>query len=211
MKRVEAISKELEPATVLGKNIENPLERFGEYFHEGEIHNISPDKIPAEVMEYFERKSRQFIDAKDYKPNNFGAFYVVHYADGGKTFIAEQIKTYDTNHDTESLAYLVDVDGETQLGHGELRMNISNPEKFFKDKPFVGYTKTEKTSRRKGFGRRRLLVMNAFSQMRYKLPLYSGTLIEDRAKSVWESLVKEDLAQRIREGRRRRYVFNRNH
>jgi len=192
------------------------LIKFKEYFPSGDIEEISSEDIPDFVMELFERKSQQFIDLKDYKPGDFERFFLIKHSDGSKTYIAQQTKTYSTNKDTEMLVYFVDSLDEEVFGYSELRFNISNPSEYFKDKPFVGYTETYginkntgKTNRKKGLGTRRLLVMNAFSNAFYALPLYSDTLTEEEnAKPIWEKLMQQGKAKKIKEGENNRYVFS---
>jgi len=165
-------------------------------------------QIPNQVMEWFEGRSSLLIDPRNYLQGNFSAFYVINHQSGDRTFAARQTKTYDTNGDTEELVYLIDVDSDgIEEGHGEIRMNISNDDPYFKNKPFVGYTETEGGFRRQGLGTRRLLMMNTFTQMLYDLPLHSDTLIADDARRLWERLAVEGKAIKYPEGQNERFRF----
>lgn len=165
-------------------------------------------QIPNPVMEWFEGRSALQIHPRDYRRGNFSAFYVIYHQSGDRTFAAKQTKTYDTNGDTEELVYLIDLDSNgKEEGHGEIRMNVSNDDPYFKNKPFVGYTATEDGFRRQGLGTRRLLIMNTFTQILYDLPLHSDTLITDDARRLWERLVAEGKAIKYQEGKNERFRF----
>lgn len=159
-------------------------------------------------MEWFESRSTLLIHPQDYKRGNFSAFYVIDHQSGDRTFAARQIKTYDTNGETEELVYILDLDNEeNEKGHAELRMNISNNDPYFKNKPFVGYTETEDDFRKQGLGARRLLIMNVFAKILYVLPLHSDTLISAEASSLWKRLVEEGKATTYLEGEHERFRF----
>lgn len=177
---------------------EELLMKFKEYFPQGDIREITQENIPDFVRELFERKSQQFVDIKDYRPRNFQRFFLITHSDNSKTYVAQQTKTYNTNKNTEILSYFVDSSDEEVLGYSELRFNISNRSEYFQDKPFVGYTNTEQKYRKKGLGTRRLLMMNAFSKALYSLPLYSDTLVSGDAKPVWEKLVDQGKAKKLK-------------
>ncbi len=147
------------------------------------------------------------MNMENYKPDNFESLFEVDNIDGSKSYIAEQTKTYDTNKDTEKLTYIFDLHGDIVSGHSELRYNISNKSKYFKNKPFIGFNDTEREFQRKGLGWRRMRLMNAFAQMRYGAPLYSDTLMSEQAEGLWQKLVKEGKAKKIKEGKVHRYVL----
>ncbi len=172
------------------------------------IDELVQSQIPDKVMTWFEDRSAMLIDPRNYKTGNFTAFYIIHHRSGDITYAARQMKTYDTNGDTEDLVHLIDIDSNgNEEGQAEIRNNISNSNPYFKDKPFVGYTMTTEGLRNKGLGTRRLLIMNTFSKMLYGFPLHSDTLISEGAKRLWERLVKEDKATKYLEGKNDRYRF----
>lgn len=178
---------------------------FMELFPEGEITEIKESLVPKVVLDIFERKSGELISKEKYRPGNFEHYFIIKHSSGDRTYLAQQTKTYDTNKDTERLTYFVDMRGEEIVGRSELRSNISHPDPYFIDKPFVGNTRTEERFRKQGLGRRRLLAMNAYSEAMYRLPLYSDTL--NRETSIWEVLVQEGLARKFKEGKNMRYCF----
>jgi hypothetical protein len=182
---------------------------FNKYFPSGQIEMINVDKIPSVVNDYFEFKSEQLIDPKDYKPGNFNMFFLIKHVSGEFTYGAQQTKTYDHKKgSTEILVHLVDIDqfGNKQ-GDGEIRNNISDNHTYFKNKPFAGWTKTEENFTERGLGLRRFLMMNALSQMLYSLPLHSDTIILDKAKRILEKLLANGKVEKYKEGERDRYVF----
>ena len=181
---------------------------FKQHFPIGEIQPIDLAQIPKVAVDFFESKSGTLINRSDYRPSNFEACFVVDHQEGGKTFLAQQTKTYSTHGATEALTYLVDIDSDGNIaGFGELRLNLSDSRNYFKDKPFVGYTQTERTFQRRGLGTRRLRLMNAISNMLYSLPLHSDTLLGQESRGVWEKLVRAGLARKYKQGKHDRFSF----
>ena len=88
-------------------------ETFRMHFPSAQVDTIAIDNIPAEIVSLFESKSRLYLNTDHYTPRNFTQCYVVFHDDGSKTYLARQTKTYDTNHETEELTYLVDTDQQT--------------------------------------------------------------------------------------------------
>lgn len=166
------------------------------------------DQIPTKVMDWFEGRSAMSVRPGDYKTGNFIEFYIIHHQSGDTTYIARQKKTYDTSGDTEDLVHLIDLDSNgNEEGHAEIRNNITNPSPYFRDKPFVGYTKTEDMFRNRGLATRRLLIMNQITRMFYGLELHSDTLITKEARGLWERLVGEGKAIKYKEGELDRFKF----
>jgi hypothetical protein len=180
---------------------------FERFFPDGKIRAVKADQVPEEAMAFFERSSSLYINFQDYKRGNFSSFFVIEYADNLKTFLAQQTKTY-WNGDMEELTHLIDLSREmSKIGHGEIRMALHNRRKYFRNKPFVGYTETNSDMQGQGLGTRRLLVMNALCQMFYGLPLNSSTLVSELAKRRWERLATEGKARMYMEGKKQRFVF----
>src|SRR4030042_2157230 len=181
---------------------------FNKYFPDGKISEVSVEIIPRGAMKYFEGKSSQFISPDKYKPGNFEKFFLIQHADGSKTYLAQQTKTYDTSRTTEKLTYFIDIREEEVVGRSELRHCVNwnkGSQKYFKDKPFVGYTSTKEGMQRTGLGTRRLFMMNAYSLMDYGLPLHSDTLMSPEAEILWEKLAERGMAIKFKEGERDRY------
>lgn len=187
--------------------------KFREFFPDGNITATDLDSVPTEVKRRLENYSQSFILPEEYRPNNFDATFVVEYPNGDKSYIAEQTKTYKTlienepGSETEKLSYIFDTRGEGISGHAELRYNISNKSKYFKNKPFVGYNDTEREFQRSGLGWRRIRLMNALARTKYDAPLYSDTLMSEQAEGLWQKLVKEGKVKKIKEGKVYRYVL----
>jgi hypothetical protein len=182
------------------------LMKFDNFFKEGNVKELHIEDLPEDVLKFFESNSAKFILPEDYKPEDFKRFLLVNHENGDQTYIANQTKEY-YNKSVEDLSYLVDYRGEDNLGHAELRYNPLSNSEYFKDKPFVGYTVTEEKYQKKGLGRRRLFLMNALAETLYNNPVYSDTIITDEAKNLWEKLVQENLAKKIKEGDKDRYVI----
>jgi|SRR3989344_2118918 len=181
-------------------------EKFKDNFPDGEINEISSEQITDNAMDFFERKSSMYIHPKNYKPGNFRSFYEIRHGDESKTYVAEQIKTYDSG-EQEINTYFVDIYNDEIAGYSELRLGITNEREYFKNKPFVGFTKTYSKFGKRNLAERRLYMMNAFSKMRYDFPIYSDTVMTDRPKEMWERLVSERKAKKIKEGEKDRYVL----
>ncbi len=183
-------------------------EIFTQHFPTGEIQPIDLAQIPKEAVDYLGIRSRALINRSDYRPSNFDASFVVDHHEGGRTFITQQTKTYRTNGATKALTYFVDINEEGKVtGFGELRLSLTDPRDYFKNKPFVGYTQTERAFQRKGLGTRRLRLMNAISNMLYSLPLHSDTLLSKESGGVWERLVRKGKARKYKQGKEDRYSF----
>lgn len=183
-------------------------ECFCNYFPYGHITMLTTDLIPKTAMHFFERMSAMFILPEKYKKGNFNSFFVIFHDDGSRTYLATQDKTY-WNKQAENLVYFADITQSGLLvGNGEMRNSTTKKSDYFKDKPFVGSTNTKENVRRNGLGTRRLLMMNAVSQMLYGLSLNSSTTIIDNAEiRIWERLTTNGAAREYSEGKMRRFVF----
>lgn len=121
--------------------------------------------------------------------------------DGDYSWLAQHDKTYDEYSEAvESNTYVFDTNPDNEItGVGEIRFARSSDDPYFKDKLFVGWTKTELGFERQGLGRRRLLVMNMVSHALYGCALHSDTLLSEPAQRLWEGLVDESAASRYNE------------
>lgn len=132
---------------------------------------------------------------------------------GATTYLGEHEKLLAIG-DTERTTYLVDLtnDERQTIGHGEMRFNTSSNTDYFKDKPFVGYTRTydkrpDRDFSHRGYGRRRLHALNLAAQTLYNLPLHSDTLRSPAATRLWEKLVADGLAEMYMQDWHARYKF----
>lgn len=183
---------------------------FNEYFLDGKIDEINYEEVPEIVMQHFESKSSQFILPEDYKPKDFEKFFVITNAANEKTFLAQQTKKYSRINNTERLTYFAELRDEEIVSRAVLRFNIKHDKKdeeYFKNKPFVGGIKVEEGNLREGLATDMLLKINAYSQMLYKLPAYSDTLISKEAKPLLEKFTSQGKAKKFKEGEHDRYVM----
>lgn len=171
---------------------------------------VSYDELPSEVVKKIEGRSSMFIHPREYSERNFDMFAKHVHDNGDISYFCEQYKTYSQGN-TEQLTYIVDIrksdENELRTGYLEIRYGLEDESGYFKDKPFVGITRTEEGFMRNGLARRRLIMANEYTMMKYKQPLYSDTLISDSAARVWERLVTEGLAEAVDEGAQRRFRF----
>lgn len=193
------------PERIPTERPETAPDDFSRFFPDGQLMTIERSAIPARVKQKFEGKSRLFIPDSEYRPENFEKYMAIHHRNGDITYVAQQTKTDSNDESTEQLTYFIETRNGEIIGHAEIRNHTSDPQPYFKDKPFVGYTYTEEPFRTQGLGTRRLLQMNAFTQAEYHLPLYSSTLNSE--ENLWDHLVVKGLARAFREGKHRRYVF----
>jgi len=169
---------------------------FNEYFPDGKIKELRPEEIPEDVMIYFELKSSELLMPEEYKPKNFEKFFVVTHPDNKQTFLAQQTKEYSKKILIEKVTYFADFENEKIMSRAELVFNTrcdKKYEKFFKNKPFVGWISTPRDVRKTGMAKRIILMMNAYSQAAYNLPLYSDTNFTDSGREFTEKLFPRNL------------------
>lgn len=170
---------------------------------------ITPADVPQHVMQHFE-KSASLVHPDDYKTGNFEEFQLYHHPDGTETYLARQIKMYDTG-DEDELTYFVDIENDNIIGCSTLRFNVNsnNPEtqKYFRNKPFVDWTWTDANHIKRNLATRRLYLMNQVALQKYGFPLYSGTNLSPEAQIVWEKLVAQTKAKKFDEDGHNRYTL----
>jgi len=184
------------------------LNRINNFFPEGKTTEININDLPVDVLNFFEGYSKRFILPEEYVPGNFKKLFLADHENGDKTYIANQTKIYTEGDDGgggEDLSYLVDYRANEIIGHSELRFKGSSGNKYYQDKPFIGFTDTEEKHRKSGLGKRRLYLMNALAKSFYGHSVYSDTLVSEEARLLWEKLVLENKAQKIKEGDKDRY------
>ena len=198
----------VEPTAKAEAEPTDPAAVFNEFFPAGEIKEAKLADLP-EAADILHKLAKMYLSAEKFDPNRFGFVRRIDHADGGQTYLASYEKDYgQAGGGVEESTYLIDVNEAGEYcGYGEIRNSSSTDSEYLKDKPFVGYTRTEKGKSQKGFGLRRLAMMNAVSHMLYGQPLYSDTVQSDRAQRLWEALVKQGDAIKFKEGDHDRYVF----
>ena len=105
-------------------DFEKARKNFSEYLTDAQVEKIEMKDVPSDALKFFERMSSQFVEDKDYKPENFENLFLIRYQNGDQVYVAQQTKKYDTNGDTERLTYFWEIRDGKNIGHGELRYNI---------------------------------------------------------------------------------------
>lgn len=197
--------------------LRNQRSIFESFFPGGRLTALNYSDLPECAKELFEYYSARFISPKHYRPENFHAIFAIPHPDGVTTLAAWQTKFDDsTFFGLETNVYLYDTTkaGE-QVGKAEIRYNLTSRNPFFIAKPFVGWNETTPEHVNKGYGTRRLLVMNALCQTFFKLPLHSAErqiqskrqAHESTETDLWDALVLRGLAYKYSEDGLSRYVF----
>ena len=193
-------------------------ERFSQAYEGASIAAISSDDVPPEILQHFESKSRLLVSPEYYVKGNFTHFSLITHPNDSKTYVAEQIKSFNEGSEKDNFVYFVDEEGDQMAGYGELINTFESQNHGAIGKPYVGFTRTYGPSdkkgsgydfRRKGLGRRRLIEMNAYAQTRFGYPLHSSRILvhdnlhteESAPRRIWESLVKEGKAESYMEGK----------
>ncbi len=170
--------------------------KFSKEFPQGKVKSIASQDIPTAAMDLFD--SRLGLRTMNHINGKFDSFYRVEHDSGDATYIAQKT-VKNENGSTFDWTYFFDTNSHGGMqGYGEMARGNSG-------KPFVGYTFSEE--KRKGFGKRRVEMMNGMAQMLYDVPLHSGVTIADAARSIWDSLVDEGLAESYMDGDSKRYAF----
>lgn len=189
------------------------LEILQKDFPDAQLECVSLEEVPEAAFEYFGAKKPTDLSEEEYVRKNFDEFFIITLSNGEKVYAArgrfrEDPSGKDDEEFIEEVTRFVDMRDGEKVGYGSLKHMISHQDdRLFRDKPRVGYTYTEKDFREQGLGKRRLLLMHAFSRMRYDKPLYSGVSHTDLARETWKSLAKAGRARRFRDGKYNRYVM----
>ena len=181
-------------------------EEFGRFFPEGEVLDTALTEMPDDVQELLEQLGMRYLDIERYEPGKFHDVQKVTLGPDDAIYVARKIKEYG-DAGTEESTYLVDHKDGKVAGYGEVRYHLTDESGYFKDKPFVGFTRTGSEHQRSGLAERRLRAMNALARQKYGKPLYSDTLLSPEARSLWEKLVKEGRARKFSEGEQERFVY----
>jgi hypothetical protein len=160
-----------------------------------QITAVTPSSIPEGVGEYFRASSAVLTLDGEIPLQQFDHLLRID-GMGATTYLGEHEKLLAVG-DTERTTYLVDLTSDTD---------------YFKDKPFVGYTRTYSDQlagdfSHRGYGRRRLHALNLAAQTLYNLPLHSDTVRSAPATRLWENLVADSLAEMYMQGQHTRYKF----
>ena len=160
------------------------IEKFLSHFSLATITQISNTQLPEAL------KAR-------IKTTNGNIAFLIAYAD--------KTKTFGTTGGFGGKIQLLDV-GDTGQYLGEGNIEPDHIEDL--GIPIDGFTFTNNRYRRKGFGTRRLMIMNAISWMLFDLPLHSSPYQEKvENRRLWERLVKEGKAEYMSGQKMQRYKF----
>ncbi|MCK4997079.1 hypothetical protein KAS08_02140 [Candidatus Pacearchaeota archaeon] len=182
-------------------------ETFNQFYPKGRLTRIKLEQVDKKALQYFENKSKLFVSSEDYKKNNFLKLFRIN-IENTESFVATQMKMYH-NDEAEHLTYLFERNGNETIGHGEIRFNPISPKLYFKDKPFIGWTSTERNFQNQGFGENRVYAFNALSHMIHGLSLHSDTLhCSKNQTKIWEKLERKNEATRYLENGHNRWHFN---
>lgn len=193
------------------KKGEAEKQTFKEHYPEGELTEVKVDQIPEAALVHFDNRITRYVKPEEYDPSNADRLLLVEHAEGDKTYVMQYEVVMENTSETEKQVSLCDVDSEgEQTGYLDLVNVVSSEEPFFKDKPFVAFTRTT-GAKAKGYGTRRYLVANAVSQTLFDKPLCSDTMLgaEDSVqRGLWRKFVDEGKAERfIEQGGKERFKF----
>ncbi|MDP1689824.1 MAG: hypothetical protein Q8L52_01295 [bacterium] len=172
-----------------------------------ELTKVTYGDLPQDVKKHFESQSRKFILPETYHVGNFNKIYKFTHPNGDVTYVGQQDKVYNTNDSTERLTFFADTRDGQMTGYLELRFALTDLNKYFKNKPFVGFSRTNATFLRQGLAKRRLEEANAYSVSEHRLPLNSDSFVTEKARGVWERLMVEGKAEKYKEGDNERFRF----
>lgn len=188
---------------------------FERFFPEGRITEVPINKLPPEILARFVGKNKLYVVSEHYSKERFNRFLKIDHKDGDVTWVGNYHEPAPAKSNSdEEFFFLVDHKDGKETGIGTVKYYPHVNQKYYDHQPFIGNTETATDSRKQGIGMRRMLAMNALSQMEYNSPLHSGVSIEPEAESLWQKLITEGKAHILPQipndkfYRRERYVFN---
>lgn len=167
--------------------------------------------LTVAALKLFEWFSERFKDPKSYVALDFHELLKIRGAGSVVTYVAWHTMVHQ-DAGLETCLFLCETTRRGKLvGHGEIRFEPMNQDRFFKDKPFVGYSATEEAYGGKGLGLERLVRMNALTLALWGLYLHSDTHIIGGIQSteyhIWSRLVEMENVARYMEGKQERFKF----
>jgi hypothetical protein len=128
---------------------------------------------------------------------NLGLGLKIDHQDQTTTFVGEDSSC--------EIIYLQDRDNKNlYLGEGQVCIENVEDELYI---PVVAFTQTTRNQRKKGYGTRRLAIMNSLTKLLYDEPLFSSTSPKLKQRSVWERLVEQEYAEVFEFGGVKRFKF----
>lgn len=207
------------------KHQQTPETIFETYFPD-KLKAIGRSNVPPQVMEFFEGRSRIFApDDKEYAPENFDGFYIIHRDDGVTVYIAtqhrEEMWGKQPNHRTRVHFYELLEDNSTGYGTIEYKKDalidrITKQQLFYTQKPYVVIMNTydgptlengaQPKFTRQGYGTKRLQTMGAYSLAFFAQQLYSGNA-NKQGRALFESMIEKGMAEEVDTGDKTRKHF----
>jgi hypothetical protein len=172
-----------------------------ESLYQAEMSSVAYEDLPEVVRSHIESESRHLIHRDKYREGNFSKILCFTHENGDITYLAQQDKQYGTDDETERLTYFVDTRDGVMTGYLEMRWALTDMSDYFKNKPLVGFTRTQEGYFKEGLAERRLRQANAYSLSEYGYPLNSDSRLSKEARKVWERLVDAGLAELYFDGR----------
>jgi hypothetical protein len=183
------------------------FEVFKQYFLGGQIAKCEPDALPVTARDFFEDRARMF-GPKEYAPGNFTHLFLISHPNGDQTFVATETKNHKDAGGPDEWAYLMEYNSDgVKLGSAVMRRAILATTPHFADKPYADHNNTETDFIKHGLAIRRLKMMNALSQMLYRMPLNSDIGLSAENCRRWEKLVAEGQAVAYKDGDYKRFAF----
>jgi hypothetical protein len=175
--------------------------------------DIGLDDLPVSILETLDKQTQRGRDGRPFS-ELFDTVSSIQFPDGSTTYFASYLRS-DNNVPDEKVVKVIDTTAsETVAGDGTIVFYLPTNTSIVSGArhkmigfPFVGTTDTLPEHRQQGLGARRLFAMNYISRKIFGLPLYSGLQPTPQAKSLWDTLVQEELATPPTEESHNRYRF----
>jgi hypothetical protein len=162
--------------------------------------DVGLDDLPASILETLDEQTQRGRDGRSLS-ELFDTVSSIQYPDGFTTYFASYLRS-DNNVPDEKVVKVIDTNAnEIVVGNGTIVFYLPTNTSIVSGArhkmigfPFVGTTDTLSEHRQQGLGARRLFVMGYISRKIFGMPLYSGLQPSPQAKSLWDTLVQEELA-----------------
>lgn len=185
---------------------------FPQHFPNRRLEQAIIEELPPEAKKRFGIRKPTFIEAvRGINPVKYDQLLKIVHDNGEESYIrtvsnSKSHKVYVAEFNTD----------KEYIGTGSMKLFTQTDNEFFKDKPYVNWTKTHEEHERRGYGTRRLYIMNALSQTIHQLPLNSSGkfiinyLVDDTPsqKRLWQNLVEAGDATPYKYQNEERFVFN---
>ena len=172
-------------------DLESIAEIFNEHFPRGVIEHIDRSDITGFTLEKFEDEAKRFKSIYGPDPNYFVLTMRINYDSGNYTYAA--LHEFPEDRCSDYILFLRDFNcDKEETGCG--RFELDTTRRKYSKKPSVGFIYTEELFLHRGFGTRRLRVMNALSNAIFDLKLHSSSNQSPDAEKIWKKLVENNEA-----------------